>query len=130
MRLYAHYEIILSGSPHVSAAMTYNSVPNGYTAIFEGEGATDDIAFGEVENRFSKWYAKHGEPNPKLKLRVGGRYMSRNGKEWVCFSDSVKIHESHICIRVSDRRVEYFYSTGVYTDHRESEHDLLEEIKS
>jgi hypothetical protein len=63
-------------------------------------------------------------------LRPGHFYRSRDGEIWCCFR--VRTEQGSAtqcdCVRVSDRRLEYFYIDGRYDIKGDREHTLVREV--
>ncbi len=64
---------------------------------------------------------KKGRP-PRLSLQAGRFYVDRDGSTWCCFKvdPELSAHCQARCVRVSDDRVEYFYSDGRYDEDGKS----------
>lgn len=65
----------------------------------------------------------------QLSLTPGTFYRSRDTSIWCCFAvrPTAEPHARAICIRVSDHRIEYFYSDGRYDEAGKRQHTLVAE---
>lgn len=66
----------------------------------------------------------------KLDVTPGRFYRDRAGHVWCCFSAEGRFgeHAARDCIRVADKRIEYFYQDGRYDSAGEREHTLILEV--
>jgi len=65
-----------------------------------------------------------------MKLTPGKFYASKDGFIWCCFRLALgePAHCRAGCIRISDGRVEQFYTDGRYDSKGEREHTLVREM--
>lgn len=67
----------------------------------------------------------------ELQLQPGKFYRDRDGGKWCCYRvrENPEPHAAADCIRVSDSRIEYFYSDGRYDGGGKRRETLVEECE-